>query len=326
MKSKNIYFEKCNCSIMVSTNKFVEKLKRVQKLVGEIDVPNKNKLLKNRCGDNICERCVSDRYHKLGNIVWNSNIAHKIEHHNQYPSEYFIKILSNIVVFDNFIINPPIHILRSQTTSFNYIKLDHNKLLIIDALVNQGSYPQYILNNKGKKKLIFSEHSGAISVSNKKIDNIIISAETDRIDPNDSKIFLPKNTSILSNYMYIFHTHPNTINYAGRIKDNIIYEFPSANDIFNFIKYYNEAVVQVSIVVAPEGLYAIRPVDINLPILDNFSNFEILKTFIGNIELTASNRFKYIKNLSDPDVFHKNVAQELKYIKILNSFLKKMNI
>src|SRR5438105_2479370 len=82
-----------------------------------------------------------------------------------------------------------------QIKNFNYITLHYNKLLIIDALMDQGSYPRYSLWDQmdGHEKFIYSEHSGVITVKNDSINNIIVSAETNRIDATDKNIYLPIN-------------------------------------------------------------------------------------------------------------------------------------
>ena len=132
-------------------------------------------------------------------------------------------------------------------------------LLIIDALVKQGSYPRYIVDNNSVKKYIYSEHSGVLNLtSNDKINNVVVSTESSRIDSHDTNIYLPINTDILSKHEFLFHTHPNTTTYAGRMNEGIIYELPSANDILNFVKYHNNGVAQASIIAAPEGIYVVR--------------------------------------------------------------------
>ncbi|AYV85010.1 MAG: hypothetical protein Satyrvirus2_21 [Satyrvirus sp.] len=320
MEKIPIYYEQCNKNTMAYYPFFIRKLKEIQKLT-------KINTLRDVQSNILPEK----KYYKLGNIVWNNSVVHKIEFHKNFPSEYFVKVILNTCIIDKNIINPPLQINPDQISSFSYISLGHNKLLIIDALMEQGSHPRYLLpGDTSNEKFIYSEHSGAISIKNGVIDNIIVSAATDRTDINDSTIFLPTNTPIFLNYEYIFHTHPNTSAYAGRLEDGIIYEFPSANDILNFVKYYNEGKVQASIIVGPEGIYVIRQIMLRPKYEINHEIFDLIKKFILKLEKIAIKNIKsdkyVISNISDPDVFHENVSYNFKYIKMYNDFIKKWNI
>src|SRR5271154_2470388 len=235
----DIYYEYCNNHYMPTYPFFLDKLKQIQKIV---------KPFKGDINLSMITKQASSKWFKLGNICWPGNMPYLIKH-NAYPSEYFIKMILNLCVINDHIVNEPIQIKSSEIPYFSYIPLHYNKLLIIDALMKEGSYPRY----ENQNKYIYSEHSGVISIGNKRITNIIVSADTDRIDVVDKTIFLPNNTANLSAYEYFFHTHPNTLTYAGRIKDGILYEFPSASDLLNFVTYYNTGKAQASLVVAPEG-------------------------------------------------------------------------
>lgn len=251
--------------------------------------------------------------YKLGNIIWSKK-------KDMYPSEYFIQIIMNIVIINDYIINPPLHLNYEDINHFKYIPLTYNKLLIIDALMIQGSFPRYSNDNK----FIYSEHSGGIIIKDDKVINIIVSTQTDRIDPNDKTIFLPTNTKDLYKYPYLFHTHPNTKEYGGRLNEGIIYEFPSANDIYNFMKYHDEGKTQGSLIVAPEGSYFIRPI-----FLHKYNNlekyFNKIVSFISKLEKIAINNIPNV-NIHIPDNFHKYIGNNLIYIKMFNKFIKPLNI
>lgn len=135
---------------------------------------------------------------------------------------------------------------------------------------------------------------------------------------------------MFKNYEYLFHTHPNTITYAGRFNEGILYEFPSANDVFNFIKFYNEGKAQASIVVAPEGIYVIRPIYYQKKYKINQMVFHSLRKFILKLERLAVKKIKSLEpattNITDADVFHENVGKNFSYIKMYNRFIEPYNL
>jgi hypothetical protein len=233
-----------------------------------------------------------------------------------------------IVINNNYIINPPLEINPKYIDQFVYIPLHYNKLLIIDALMFQGSFPRYVINKTdGTDDYIYSEHSGVISIKNSTVDNIIVSAETNRLDANDKSIYLPINTQLLKDHIYLFHTHPNTKTYGGRIKEGIVYEFPSANDIFNFVKYHNKGKAQASIIVAPEGIYVIRPIYVQPEILVDSELFDNLRKFILKLERVAIKKIKpFIGKISDPDFFHSNIGSNFSFVKLYNNFIEPFNL
>lgn len=315
------YYEKCNQLTMPTYLFFLEKLRQIEKIV-KYNVSDSTNLL----NSNICPKCNPNFFYKLGNIVWSDDIKHKIETHQNYPSEYFIKIIINMCIINGYIINPPIQISPEQTKYFTYIPLHYNKLLIIDALMRQGSWPRYLYSKNGINKYIYSEHSGVITIKNKRVDNIIIS-ETDRINVMDDNIYLPSNTNILNNYEYLFHTHPNTQNYGGRIKDGIIYELPSANDLLNFIKYHDSGRAQASIIIAPEGVYVVRPIWYikKYQIIKNF--YTRVQKFILKLERFAIKKLeKFFPKITDPDIFHNKIGSNFSFVKLYNKFIEPYNL
>jgi len=355
LKIKNInpiYYEQCNKISMPTYSFFISKLEQIQKLTHKI-VPSQKLMQRIEHGKpftknqdviekrdknkekqdgpenqdviekkEICVECSKKHFFMLSNIIWNDTIQHKIESHQSYPSEYFINVILNTSIIDNHIINPPIQLTHEQINHFSYIYLHYNKLLIIDALMQQGSYPRYQNNDK----FIYSEHSGTISVKNKTIDNIIVSAET--ADTNDNMIFLPINTPKLAKYEYLFHTHPNTLTYGGRINEGIIYEFPSANDIFNFIEYYNKGKVLASIIVTPEGMYVIRPIKYTSKYTTDPNFFYTLREYILDLERMALKMItpKIKIKITDPNIFHQLVSSNFIYISMYNNFIEGENL
>lgn len=346
MTNVSYYYEECNKSSMPFYPFFLEKILTVQKLCPKIytkkTIPNDNYRCVNGQNDictlytqskieshnNSCENCKITKFYKLGNIIWSNILLHKISNHHFYPSEYFIKIILAIVINNNYIINPPLEINPKYIDQFVYIPLHYNKLLIIDALMFQGSFPRYVINKTdGTDDYIYSEHSGVISIKNSTVDNIIVSAETNRLDANDKSIYLPINTQLLKDHIYLFHTHPNTKTYGGRIKEGIVYEFPSANDIFNFVKYHNKGKAQASIIVAPEGIYVIRPIYVQPEILVDSELFDNLRKFILKLERVAIKKIKpFIGKISDPDFFHSNIGSNFSFVKLYNNFIEPFNL
>lgn len=336
-----IYYELCDQTTMPFYPFFTKKLKKIQKLTKYIPDSNTDNRIsnKNEYDTHVngiiekkrrkCSECSMDTLYRLGNIIWDNNINHLIDHHFSYPSLYFIQVIINSCIIDDIIVNPPIELEKKQIPLFDYIPLSYNKLLIIDALMYQGSYPRYVIMRDGNEKYIYSEHSGALSMDNKVINNIIVSTQTDRIDPADNNIFLPNNIPEFKEFEYLFHTHPNASKYGGRIKEGIVYEFPSANDIFNFIKYYNEGIVNASIIVSPEGIYVIRPVKWIDKYEVDHKLFTHLKKFILKLEQDALNNLKrqsILNRISNPNTFQKKIAQDMKYITLYNQYINDKNI
>lgn len=327
-KNNPIYYEECNKKTMTYVPFFLEKLKKIQHITKSINFDGKT--IQSIIIPNNCQQCQNKKFYKLGNIVWSNSVKHKIQSHQSYPSEYFIKIILNTSIVNDYIVNPPIEILPDQINKFSYIPLHYNKLLIIDALMNQGSYPRYLIEaskENPKDKFIYSEHSGVISVKNNIIDNIIVSTETNRVDANDSNIYLPVNIENLSKYEYLFHTHPNTSSYGGRVGEGIIYEFPSANDLFNFVKFRNEGKAQASVVIAPEGIYVIRPIKYDSKHKIDSNLYYSLRKFILKLEKMAIKKIKpIIKKISYADVFHQKIGSNFSYIKMFNKFIEPTNL
>lgn len=333
----NIYYETSSHHTMPTYSFFIDKLKQLQKLSRVIgyndlstDIANcENDSKPNSCSipnqsmiRPVCHKCRPKKFYRLGNIVWPSNIKHKMQSHQQYPSDYFIRTILNTRIINNYIINPPIQIEPSRINRVSHIPLHYNKLLIIDALMHQGSFPRY--ENNGR--YIYSEHSGVITIKNNSVNNIIVSAETNRMDVGDENIYLPINSSLMAKHRYLFHTHPNTIKYAGRINEGIIYEFPSANDIFNFVKFHDGGKVQASLIIAPEGIYVIRPITFGRKYQLDRNFFYFLRKFILKLERIAMKKVKKIPNISRPAIFHRQIGMDFRYIRIYNKFLEPHNL
>lgn len=313
------YIELCNSSQIPRYPFFDKKLSEIQRIV-----------TKHRISDSTQLKIVTPEIqgirwlYRLGNIVWFDTLRKTIRDKKRYPSSYFMKIILATKIINNRIVNPPIELPLELIDQFSFIPLHYNKLLIIDALMHQGSSKRYQTSNK---RYIYSEHAGAIEVIDRNINSIIIASDTDRIDSADSDIYLPVNSKILEENTYIFHTHPNTTTYAGRLKDGIIYEFPSVSDLLNFIKYYNEGQVQASLIICPEGIYVIRPIVWESNIEIDYEIFHDLRLFILKLEKEAIAKYKHLHHtLSDPNVFHESIGQDMSFIDSYNKLIRPNNL
>jgi uncharacterized protein (DUF1499 family) len=214
-----------------------------------------------------------------------------------------------------------------------------NQINIIDGLYEIGSNQIYIEKKKNisESKIIrFSEHSGFIYFEKNKVVNINIISGS-RVEQSDPLIYMPKNCLEALKVKYIFHTHPKTPYIGSRIKDGIIYEFPSISDIIHFIDHHNNGILLGSIIISPEGIYIIRK--------NNFNNKNITVDYdimISNLEEIflecyndSYNKYSFIdyqkyiinKEIKLPDkIFYDNIAINYEYINKINKVLIKYDI
>lgn len=312
----HLYYESFDQPLDLIDVDFWIKLNAIQNIVPRIEASYLSKILDSKS----IVKSNNDVY-ILGTICWSCKIPSK----SSIPSKYFINVITNTVLVDDYIINPPINLDVKSIDKFKYVPIDYNKILIIDALMQQGSHARY--NVESGDRFVYSEHSGVLVLSDQdQVTDIVVSAQTNRIENTDSDIYLPINTKSLENYEFLFHTHPNTITLAGRLTQGIIYEFPSANDIFNFVKYYTIGKAQASIIVAPEGLYVIRVIRY-IPVIlsrDFFYKLQdnILKWEREAIDLNSSR----ISMLQNPDVFHKYISRDFTSVTKYNDFIHDKNL
>lgn len=339
------YCEKCDRPNMHFYPFVIDKLKSIQKICRK-----QKSTISKRSNLSRFKKIglTTNHIYKLAGVIWDDSIIDNITNKISYPSDYFINLVLNTIIYDGHILNPPIYLNEKEIENFSWVKLEYNCLIIIDGLFNQGSQPRYYLEQSDK--FIYSEHSGVISVVDGIVDNIIVSAQTKRTSIADSEIYLPVNSDMFKNHPYIFHTHPNTKTYAGRIDQGILYELPSISDILNFVKYYNYGNLQASIIFAPEGTYVLRIKKYVDKINIDNSIISSIKKTIADIELAAVE--KYMKLFSENNennennenskcskcnnneentinnqnrlayIFHKNVASDFHFIKKFNETLK----
>jgi len=233
----------------------------------------------------------------------------------------------------HFKINPILYenLCKLQIDNINYSfsLLHSNNINIIDGIYEEGSYNIFINKNKNifnTDKFNFSEHSGFVLFNDNVVDKVIV-LNNYRTDKDDPTIFLPKNSIEALNVHYIFHTHPKTPDLFSRfINDNILYEFPSLNDIYHFIDHHNRGILNGSLVITPEGIYNIRK--------NNFNNKKIIidEDIFDNlindvyIECYKKSHDKYHKIKFNENNFYKHIASNLEFIKKINFILEKFDI
>lgn len=264
--------------------------------------------------------CKKGNKYVLGNLVWTDNLVKDMKK-NKYPSTYFVHVILCTMVFNDYICNIPLELNKAMTKNHKFIPFNHNKLMILDALWSQGSKKVYFENDK----YIYSEHSGVIVIKEYTIKQIDVFDNTTRIDEADDGILLPTNTDRFNHYHYMFHTHPNNGSWGGRIKDKVVYEVPSASDIFNYVQYYNSGKILSSVVVSPEGMYVIRTIKYVDKIDLDDDEYDTVNKEITALQKEALKNLD-TENISDPDIFHERISSDTVYIAMFNDYLKKHNL
>jgi hypothetical protein len=219
--------------------------------------------------------------------------------------------------------------LNIDNINYSFSLLHSNNINIIDGIYEEGSYNIFINKNKNlfnTDKFNFSEHSGFIIFNADIVDKVVV-LNSYRTDKEDPTIFLPRNNIEALSVHYIFHTHPKTPELFSRfINDNILYEFPSLNDIYHFIDHHNRGILNGSLVITPEGIYNIRKKNFNEKkiiidedIFDNLMNDVFLDCYKKSYD-------KYYKIKFNENNFYKHIATNLEFLKKINSVLEKFDI
>jgi hypothetical protein len=219
--------------------------------------------------------------------------------------------------------------LNIDNINYSFSLLHSNNINIIDGIYEEGSYNIFINKNKNlfnTDKFNFSEHSGFIIFNADIVDKVVV-LNNYRTDKEDPTIFLPRNNIEALSVHYIFHTHPKTPELFSRfINDNILYEFPSLNDIYHFIDHHNRGILNGSLVITPEGIYNIRKktfnekkIIIDEDIFDNLMNDVFLDCYKKSYD-------KYYKIKFNENNFYKHIATNLEFLKNINSVLEKFDI
>lgn len=310
--------------IWTGSEQFVGRLLDVQNYITTHEPKKKINVQDKKTTCLLCSQNVSKNRFILNNYIWDETLAHYVEQHNYEPHRDFIDKIFEYDITTKEVLNLKGRI-STNTNLTNFLKLDRNQIMILDALMRHGGYNKKYYDTDNKNIVRYSEHAGFLDVRNKVVHNIIVSGNTLRIDRGDEEIFLPINTPDAFNYEYIFHTHPPTPKPGGRAKDGILYEFPSLGDIFHFIDHYNDGKVLGSLVMTSEGLYNIRKAQTSKDkIKINEEEFYVTmkKAFRG---LQKEALEKYGHNFSTYQ-FYSTIAQDKSFIKKANDILKKYNL
>lgn len=206
-----------------------------------------------------------------------------------------------------------------------YIKITRNQLRILDSLFIDGGEDAKYYDNKNK--LRYSEHSGLLDFSKSRLDRIIINAKQNLSDKEDHEILLPDNMVDAIDFEYIFHTHPNTPNFLSRVKDGILYEFPSVSDLFHYADHHNLGKTQGSIIISKEGLYIIKNIKNGKIKIDNEDKLlDYLESEISKIQLKAIFEYEVENKKSLNDNEFKKIINDTKYTDMYNSLIKDLNL
>lgn len=274
---------------------------------------------------------ITTGYFIVNNIIWEDGLIHYIKNHNIKPSNEFVDYIFRFYPKD---INRNRNRQRKKTikirgisvikSDMKYLKIDRNQILILDALMEHGSYRYYNdADNKGVFR--YSEHAGLLDFNDDGLEKIIIYGNTTRVDEDDDDIFLPKNMDEAYDYEYIFHTHPATPKPGGRAAIGILYEFPSISDIFHFIDHYNDGQTQGSIVITAEGMYIIRKKNRNdKKIVMNENKFYKSASHIyANVQKDAVEKYGIEFNTN---TFYSKISQDKSFINRINKVVNQFEI
>jgi hypothetical protein len=302
------------------SSKFIDRLNHINNLIET----KKQKNVYTRQNNKDCLLCnkkkISNKIYFLGKYLWDDNIIHYIKYHNSKPNEEFIDFIFDINLDKYFATN--IIGRMEKDKDIPHLKLDRNQIMILDALMKHGGYTKKYYDINNKKISRYSEHAGFLETKNKTVYDVIVSGNTLRVDTGDSEIFLPGDMPKAFSFHYIFHTHPPTPKPGGRAIDGIIYEFPSVGDILHFIEHHNSGKTIGSLVMAPEGMYNIRKTTYDkdkIKINEN-SLYKEMKTELWNINKSAIK--EYGSNFTTY-IFYSKIAQDTKYINMINKKLEK---
>ncbi|CAH6421598.1 Hypothetical protein KVN_LOCUS367 [uncultured virus] len=273
------------------------------------------------------QKNITTGYFQIGKLRWESGLYHYIDKHFVKPSDEFIDTIFKYSLEPNILHTKKLSKIPGLVEivyNKRYLKINRNQLLIMDALMKHGGYKLYVDENN-KSLFRYSEHSGLLDFNDNKLEKIIVSGNTVRTDKNDKDIFLPQNMIEAFDYEYFFHTHPPTPKPGSRAKLGILFEFPSISDIFHFVDHYNEGKTQGSIVIAPEGLYIIRKLNMdNKKIKINEDNL-YSKTMDSYMKVQNDALKIYGVNFSQNTFFSK-ISQDMTFINEINKILNKFQI
>ncbi len=267
------------------------------------------------------EKHISSGRYIWKKFIWEDGLLHYIKKHNFEPNEQFL----DLIYF--FKLDKKVKIIGKikEYNNINYIKINQNQLLIMDALMAHGGYTKKYMDLTNQNILRYSEHTGLLDFKNNILEKIVVAGNTTRIDKGDDEIFLPRDLSDLKEYEYIFHTHPPTPKPGGRSISGVLYEFPSMGDILHFIDNFNDGKICGSLVITSEGVYNIRKIELNRDKI-KINEDKLFKNF-NNSFYKIQDKYikKYSTNFSKQD-FYGIISQNKDPINELNETIKDFGI
>ena len=268
-------------------------------------------------------------------MMWEDGLIHYLKIHKINPSIQFkqfilsgdsVKKLLDLVRKQKVVHPDKKKIILSRVIKDNkeYVMIEKNQILILDALMVHGGYAKKYTDIE-KNLSRYSEHAGFLDFDENILAKIVVSGKTNRVDEGDDEIFLPMAMDDMFEYEYIFHTHPPTPRPGGRAVDGILYEFPSIGDIYHFIDHHNGGNVIGSLIVTAEGLYNIRKTteDLGDIRIDEDALFKKYQKVFSKIQNDSIDEYGTNFNTQ---TFYAKIAQNTKYIDKLNNTLNKFKI
>jgi hypothetical protein len=274
--------------------------------------------------DEKCSKCKKNFFYKykLKNLSFTELNIHELIYHNCIDYELYEQIINYVIENDIVYYN-----------SFNT-----NELNVMDSLYEEGSKKIYIEKTKNifeSKRNKYSEHYGLLYFNGNKLDKVVVLLKS-RVEKDDNSIYMPQNSLEALEVSYIFHTHPKTPYLGSRMSISILYEFPSMHDIIHFIDHHNRGVLLGSIVIAPEGIYNIRKnifnrdkIKIDYDLFLSEMEDVYIECFQDSMEeysdLKQEEKINGYYKIDD-DIFYKEVATNINFIKKINNSLLKYDI
>ena len=306
------------------SEQFVDRLHSVQEFLDQKDMDIATNT--SRCIDcKLCdEKCVTTKKYKLNKYYWEDGLMHYITKHNIKPSDEFIEMIYNFIIFKD---DSPVKLIGRTKNKNNvkYVKLDVNQIMILDALMKHGGYTKKYIDEKKKNIYRYSEHAGLLDMHATGLEKIIVSGNTNRVDRGDEEIYLPNDLPNMFDYEYMFHTHPPTPKPGGRADDGILYEFPSMGDIFHFIDHYNDGKTIGSLVMTSEGLYNIRKKTMDNKKIE-IDEDDFYKEIKQQFRIAQNKAIKKYGVTFTPYIFYSKIAQDKTYIGSINKELSKYGL
>lgn len=282
------------------------------------------------------KKAVSKKRYFYNKIMWEDGLIHYITVHKISLSSQFKKfilneksIMSKVEARQTIESNidstkkvPYVsRIIRDQK---EYVMIERNQMLIMDALLIHGGYIKKYLDVKDNFNR-YSEHAGFLDFDDMDLTKIIVSSKTNRVDEEDNEIYLPMGMDNTDDYQYIFHTHPPTPTPGGRAINGILYEFPSIGDIYHFIDHHNDGNVIGSLVLSSEGLYNIRKLSNDTESI-TINDSELYKQYQKIFKIIQKKAIIEYGTEFNTNTFYSTIAQNINHIKKLNKTLNNFNI